>query len=262
MADWAAHVQAWSRPPVDDVGYLPAASLLARPDSELRALIAQMRRTRYTGWRNYGGLWRDVLGLDTTVDRDVLDFGCGVGVEALEYARAGNRVALADISGDNLQLASRVLQLHAAELTHMPTINLHLVGDQPPYLDCPSASFDVFHASGVLHHIPWARQIMERAHGLLRPGGEARLMLYSDEGWRLATGTEPPGDVTTHPMFDRFVRAFDQVGSYADWYSKQRLTDRFGDLFDVERCEYLTPNRRYLAAVLRRREPAACGSVG
>lgn len=245
---------AWSSPPVDDVGYLPAADLLAKPDNELRALVEQMRRTRYSGWRNHNGLWRDLMGLDQPGGRDILDFGCGVGVEALELALAGNRVSLADISADNLHLAARVLQLYGERIPHQTGINIHLAWDEPPYIEAETESFDVFHCNGVLHHIPWARPIMERAHALLRPGGTARLMLYSDKGWRQATGdSEPPDEVTKHPQFQQFVRYYDLVGEYADWYSQARLEARFGDLFAIERCEYLTPTGQYLAAVLRKK---------
>jgi hypothetical protein len=96
---------------------------------------------------------------------------------------------------------------------------------------------------------------MERAHTLLRPNGIARIMVYSDHGWRQATGTEPPDDVTADPVvLERFVRAFDQVGEYADWYDQARIEQRFGDLFTIERFAYLTPEKRYCAAVLRKRE--------
>ena len=33
-----------------------------------------------------------------------------------------------------------------------------------------------------------------------------------------------------------------------------RLVERFGDLFTLERVEYLAPDQRFLAAVLRRKE--------
>jgi hypothetical protein len=61
--------EAWSRPPVDDVGYIPATDLLAKPDGELRAIVEQMRATRYSGWRNHDGLWRDLMGLDDPAAR-------------------------------------------------------------------------------------------------------------------------------------------------------------------------------------------------
>jgi SAM-dependent methyltransferase len=240
--------QQWSRPPVDGIGYVPVADLLAMGDDELKATIAEANRVRYSSWRNHNGLWVDVLGLDSTTGRDVLDYGCGVGAEALVYAEAGNRVTVADIVADNVALAARVLAIHG----HEP--EKALIGDLTPFTDLPAGSFDVVHCSGVLHHIPWALDTVEHFAQLLRPGGEVRLMLYSDEGWRLATATDPPDDVTLHPQFDEFVHYFDAVGIYADWYDKARLTARFGDLFTVERFSYLTPNRRYCAAVLRLKE--------
>jgi len=246
--DFENQRRAWSSPPVDDVGYIPSAHLMQHTDAELRAVIDRMRDTRYTGWRNYRGLWRDVFGLDTTTGRRILDFGCGVGMEAAEFARAGNEVDVADISVDNLHLAARVVRLYS-ERTPIE----YEVSGQPPYL-LPARDYDVFHCSGVLHHLPHARGIMELAWRALVPGGEVRLMVYSDEGWRLYTGSEPPEDVTTHPAFYTFVRAFDGVGDYADWYDRNKIERLFGDLFAVERLEYLTPNGRYLGAVLRRRD--------
>lgn len=221
---------------------------MSKTDEELRELAHRMKVTRYTGWRNFDNKWREVMGLDEAGDgRELLDFGCGLGVESLELARAGYQVRLADISRDNLAFASRLLKVHGYETT------AHHVLMKAPYLEIPNESLDVFFASGVIHHIPWAREIMKRASELLRPLGEARLMLYSDRGWREATGTEPPEDVTADLDFQKFVRHFDAVGEYADWYSQQRLESRFGEWFAVERFSYLTGNGRYLAATLRKK---------
>jgi SAM-dependent methyltransferase len=208
-----------------------------------------MREVRYRGERNGGGRWRAVLGLDDHAGV-VLDFGCGNGIESLELALAGNKVSIADICEENLDLAERIFQLHGLQ-----PMSRHLVLMDTPYLRDGSWpwGFDRVHMSGVLHHIPWARAVMERVHDLLVPHGDVRLLLYSDTGWRVATGTEPPDDVTRHPEAARFVRFFDDVGTYADWYSAARLEQRFGDLFALSRCEYLMPDNRFLGAVLRRR---------
>ena len=166
---------AWSRPPVDDVGYISSSELMKLSDEDLWGIVAQMTRTRYGpgGWRNWKGLWRDLLGLDEFDGLDVLDFGCGTGVESAQLAQR-NRVQIADIATPNLTLAERVIRLSGRE----PTRIWGVTGTWP-FLTVPDESIDVFFCSGVLHHIPWPRDIMRRAHAMLRPGGQARLMLYS-----------------------------------------------------------------------------------
>ena len=242
-----SQIAAWSSPPVDDVGYIPAAKLLTLPDDELHTIINNMRMARYHGWRNDEGLWRDLMGLDEITGKDVIDWGCGTGVEALELAIHGNRVTGADIVSVNVELAARVLSLHGCNM------QMRVLDVMPPFLPDRDKSYDVFYCSGVLHHIPQPEAVMERACQLLRPGGEARLMLYSDIGWRIATGTAPPDDVTGHRYRERFTRFFDDVGNWADWYDCNRLKARFGQWFTMERFSYLTPDNRYCAAIMRKR---------
>src|SRR5881296_4309055 len=104
----------WARPPVDDIGYIASAHMLQWSDDHLRQTVARMERTRYDvwGWRNWRNQWRDFFGLDTTHGNRILDFGCGVGLEALQFARAGNDIVVADIVADNVMLAERVLKAH------------------------------------------------------------------------------------------------------------------------------------------------------
>jgi SAM-dependent methyltransferase len=247
--DFDAQVEAWSRPPVDDVGYVSSEGLLTMSDDALLAMAARMRKARYGGWRNEGGLWRSYLGLDENgTDKVALDFGCGVGMESVELARAGFQVAVADIAIDNVRLATLMLRLHGFH-----PWSWYLVTGDPPYVAAHRAAYDMIVCSGVLHHIPWARQVMERFKTMLKPGGTVRLMVYSDLGWWHAVGTPPPEDVTADPGFETFVRAYDDVGDYADWYSESKLTEKFGDLFTVEDVAYIPPDDRYLLAVLRRR---------
>lgn len=244
-----AQKEAWSKVPFDEVGYLPSDKLCWIPADELRGMIESMEAVRYYGWRNYQNRWRDVLGLDTTHGKLVLDYGCGTGLEALQYARAGNKVWLADIVASNIALARRVL-LYLYDFKPAGMILL----DDGSRNELARGPFDIIHSAGVLHHIPHPRYTVELMHRWLKPKGELRLMLYSDVGWRIATDTEPPCDVTSHPAREHFVRFFDAVGGWADWYDRDRLEARFGDLFTVERCEYLSPDDRYLAAVLRRKD--------
>lgn len=243
---------AWRRIPVDDVGYLDATHLLALPDHELKALVMAMEQVRYRGWRNYENRWRSALGLDSTHGKRVLDYGCGVGLEALQYAKAGNEVWLADINPGSIDVATRVLALFgspAAGATLITAAPRPVPGPLWPGLPL-DLRFDVIHCAGVLHHIPFPRYTMEGFRRALKPRGELRLMVYSGQAWRTAVGTDPPNDVAADPGFARYIEHMDGVGAWADWYDQERLETRFGDLFTVAKVEPLGPVGQYLAVVL------------
>ena len=246
---FATRAKQWSSPPVDDVGYLPSKDLLELTDKALRDLVEKMEARRYGGWRNFQGRWRRQLRMDETTKKDVLDYGCGVGVEALQYAKNGNYVSIADISGDNVKLAHRVLYLHGYK-----TVHEMVVKEEEPILPVKPGSFDVIHCSGVLHHIPDPIPVVRSMHEWLRDNGELRLMLYSDEAWRIATKTEPPDDdVFNYVEFDAFWQHWDAVGGYADYYTRHRLAARFNQWFRVESCAPITQHGEYIGAILRKK---------
>src|SRR4029079_11864849 len=112
---FAAQKKAWSSPPVDDIGYLPATDLLAMNDHEFCTVMRKMEENRYGGWRNLRNRWIDNLRIDDTHDKRVLDYGCGVGMEELQFAPT-NRVWVADIVAASLKVAKRLFGLSDYEL--------------------------------------------------------------------------------------------------------------------------------------------------
>lgn len=246
---FAEQKKAWANPPVDDVGYLPSQELLTWDDEALLDLISNMAQSRYQGWRNWEMRWRTVLGLDSTRDKVVLDYGCGVGLEALQYAKLGNNVTIADIARSNVLLAERVLTLHGYEADTM------VLPKNPAQIEGWDGIFDVIHCCGVLHHIPRPEPVVKNMARWLVDGGELRLMLYSDEAWRIATRTEPPeeGKVEDFVEFEQFWQHWDPLGGFADWYDRARLERRFGEWFHVSSCKPLTQHGEYLGAVLVKR---------
>lgn len=244
------HRDAWRRIPVDDIGYYDAAELAQLPDGQFEVMARGFEARRYSGWRNAGGLWRREMGLDDAGGKRVLDYGCGAGIEALQYARGGAQVSIADINQGSLALATRVLALEGRQPAHA-----WLISPDPPFTPAAPGAFDMVVMNGVLHHIEDPVPVVREVHRWLAPGGEFRVMVYSDKGWRQATGSEPPEDVHGHPGRPAFVRWGDEVGDWAEWYSERRLRQRFGRWFDVERFTYIADTGRYAIALLRRRTP-------
>jgi SAM-dependent methyltransferase len=242
------HAQSeWSRPPLDELGYTSSTELLKLGDGKLRRIIHDVQETRYGGWRNHNNLWRQTLGLDSTHGKTILDFGCGAGIEALQFARAGNRLIVSDIVLENMELTSRVLALHDLTCVMAP------IYDTWPYVITEGADIDVFYAAGVIHHIPYDREVMRWAASV---APEARLMLYSDRGWAKWVGLPvPEGRAYDDPRFETFLRTFDAVGDYADFYDQTRIIDRFGAWWDIRNFQYICDDDRYLTCTLDRKTP-------
>jgi SAM-dependent methyltransferase len=205
----------WHRLPVDDVGYIHPSEVLAMEDEQLRRWVANFEHNRYRGWRNHANLWRDTLGLDKTRGKHILDFGCGFGIEALQFAPR-NRLTLYDLTDEGLEAAAYVLAVHG--------FVCDTTRDELP-------EADIFYANGSLHHTPNMPQILADA-----PCPEARIMVYSDKAEQAVGGS---------------WRAMDEVGGYCDFYSPERLDDCTPG-WNLREWHYITDRDWYLTATLDR----------
>ena len=128
-----------------------------------------------------------------------------------------------------------------------------MISARAPFLK-PPEPLDVIHCSGVLHHIVDPVPVVREMAGWLVDGGELRLMLYSDKAWLAATSEyPPPEDVTDSPLREKFVRHWDAVGDWADWYNHQRLVDRFGEWFIVQDYQPILRAGEFVGAVLEKK---------
>lgn len=106
----------------------------------------------------------------------VLEIGVGAGTDFVQWLRNGATAVGVDLSPGSLQEAKARVEaegLAGGEL---------LVADAES-LPFPDASFDVVYSYGVLHHSPDTRAAIREVHRVLKPGGEARLMIYHVPSW-------------------------------------------------------------------------------
>jgi len=244
--DVAKQLEAWSNPPV--AGCNQSTVEVAKfPPSWYKKNVTEIYKNQYSQPSSWEDRYRKFLKLDTTHNKTIMDFGCGFGMDALSYAIHRNKVILADVIPSNLIVATNCLfsQKCAPEAAILATIEAPFFQSDP---------IDIFHASGVLHHTPYVREILQRAAGVLKEAGEIRLMLYTDNLWRIATRTEPgpiEQDVRHHPMFQHYVRFCDAVGGYSDWYSREKIEYRFGDFLEITFFDYLREDKGYCVCHLK-----------
>ena len=105
----------------------------------------------------------------------LLEIGCGAGVDLVRFARAGAIVTGVDLSTTSIQLARQNFT-HNGLQADLCTMN----GEALQFVD---HSFDVVYAHGVLQYTADAKRMIAEIHRVLKPGGEAIMMVYNRHSW-------------------------------------------------------------------------------
>jgi SAM-dependent methyltransferase len=107
--------------------------------------------------------------------RDVLDLGCGAGVEVIRFGQAGARITGVDIAPNAVALSRQnaMQQNVAARLTVAD-------GEALPF---PDRTFDFVYAHGVMQYTTDDRRLVGEVHRVLRPGGRAMFQAYNRISW-------------------------------------------------------------------------------
>ena len=100
----------------------------------------------------------------------VLEIGVGMGADYLEWLKAGAVATGVDLSLASLDRASRRCELAG----HPPDLGV-ADAEHLPFAD---NTFDVVYSYGVMHHSPDTAPCLRETWRVLKPAGQARIMLY------------------------------------------------------------------------------------
>ena len=113
--------------------------------------------------------------------RRVLEIGCGIGTDTVNFARAGAHVTALELSEESAALARRRLEVYG--LSDRVTIHVGNA-EELPRVVLPQA-FDLVYSFGVIHHSPNPRRIVEHVRGFMTRESELRLMVYSRVSYKV-----------------------------------------------------------------------------
>jgi SAM-dependent methyltransferase len=109
----------------------------------------------------------------------VLEIGCGIGTDAVNFARAGANYTGIDLSSESIKLAKQRFEVFGltGEFFEANAEKLNDVFD-------PHEKFDLIYSFGVIHHAPRPERVVAHLPGLLKDDGECRVMLYAKNSWK------------------------------------------------------------------------------
>lgn len=110
--------------------------------------------------------------------RRVLEIGCGIGTDAVSFARAGADYTAVELSAVSLELARRRFEVYGLKGRFY-----HGNAETVDQLVGPT-QFDLVYSFGVIHHTPNPRAVIESARRVVKPDGELRIMLYAQNSWK------------------------------------------------------------------------------
>lgn len=132
-----------------------------------REFFDAVERHRYI---EYAPWMPEVMGFNAFKGARLLEVGCGMGTDLLQFARGGAKVTGIDLTPRSIAISRKHFEIYGQR-------GEFAISDCEK-LPFESESFDVVYSNGVLHHTPDTAAAVQELYRVLRRGGQARVMLY------------------------------------------------------------------------------------
>ena len=113
--------------------------------------------------------------------KKVLEIGCGIGTDTINFARAGAQVTTVDLSEKSMELAQKRAAVFGLEerIRFCPGNAEQLSTFVPP------EPYDLIYSFGVIHHTPHPEVVLEQLRQYARPGTTVKIMVYHRRSWKV-----------------------------------------------------------------------------
>jgi len=113
--------------------------------------------------------------------RKVLEIGCAIGTDTINFARHGAQVTAVELSEKSLEVARQRAEVYGLQ----NRIRFYLGNAEELTTFVPVEPYDLIYSFGVIHHTPHPERIIEQMRNYVRPGSMVKIMVYHRYAWKV-----------------------------------------------------------------------------
>ena len=113
--------------------------------------------------------------------KKVLEVGCGIGTDTINFARHGAQVTAVDLSTKSLEVARE----RAAVFGLQDRIRFFQANAEELNQFVPLEAYDLVYSFGVIHHTPHPERVLEHIRRYVKPGSTIKIMVYHRRSWKV-----------------------------------------------------------------------------
>ncbi len=114
-------------------------------------------------------------------NKKVLEIGCGIGTDTINFARHGAFVTAVDLSDHSLDVARR----RAAVFGLQDRIRFIHANAEDLFQALPDETYDLVFSFGVIHHTPHPVRVLQQIRRYVKPGSTIKIMVYHRRSWKV-----------------------------------------------------------------------------
>jgi len=113
--------------------------------------------------------------------KKVLEIGCGIGTDTVNFARHGASVTAVDLSPQSLELARRRVEVYGLQ----DQVRFYSGSAEELSSFVPVEAYDLIYSFGVIHHTPHPERVVQQMRQYAKPGTVVKLMVYYRPSWKV-----------------------------------------------------------------------------
>ncbi len=113
--------------------------------------------------------------------KKVLEIGCGIGTDTMNFAAQGAQVTAVDLTEKSLEVARQRAKVFGLE----DRVRFIQANAEKLSESVPVEPYDLVYSFGVIHHTPNPESVLEEIRKYLAPSSTVKIMVYNRWSWKV-----------------------------------------------------------------------------